>query len=356
MAEKIGTITGVVRRIIVSSDGTKREYYLGSIRSDVAKALTFVPVALEEVKNSPLNQNVEDGYQRQGSPARMRKFTEFLMAHPLSVIPPVVLSGRNKWKFIGDDDFGLLDIFGSAAVMDGQHRLGGLVILFEKHATIRTIDFILIPDLPLSEEIKEFTTINSMQRGVSKSLTGRNSITEIPEAQIAELLNNDEDSPFFKRISIVAKKPGELFSFAGVMKDAKRTFAGKLDDLLIDTKVEYMKRYWTIIADEFSEEWNDMDRLDEREPMQFKLLETTGLSAWSLAGPDILAPAFNPMTYTIDWDAVAQLIRIVAASGLDLAKDGEFRGLTGEVGAARIHKKIQSMLPQMTIQAGNYSE
>jgi len=50
MAEKIGTITGVVRRTIVSSDGSKRDYYLGSIRSDVAKALTFVPVALEETK------------------------------------------------------------------------------------------------------------------------------------------------------------------------------------------------------------------------------------------------------------------------------------------------------------------
>jgi hypothetical protein len=50
------------------------------------------------------------------------------------------------------------------------------------------------------------------------------------------------------------------------------------------------------------------------------------------------------------------LIRIVAASGLDLSKDGEFEGLTGEVGAARIHKKIQSMLPQMTIQTDDDSE
>jgi hypothetical protein len=167
---------------------------------------------------------------------------------------------------------------------------------------------------------------------------------------------NHEDSPFSKRITLTKRKPGELFSFASVVNNVRRTFDGKLNDLLIDTKVEYMKRYWTIIADEFSEEWDDIERLDAREPMQFKLLETTGLSAWSLAGRDILAPAFNPVTHTMDWDAVATLIRIVAASGLDLSKDGEFAGLTGEVGAARIHKKIQTMLPQMTIQTDADSE
>jgi DNA sulfur modification protein DndB len=354
MAEKIGTIAGVVRRTIVSSDGSKRDYYLGSIRSDVAKALTFVPVALEETKNSPLNENMENGYQRQGSPARMKKFTQFLMEHPLSVIPPVVLSGRSHWKFTGDDDFGSLDIYAPAAVMDGQHRLGGLVILFEKHATIRSIDFMLIPDLPLAEEKIEFTIINGTQRGVSKGLVEY--IKGTYEAEVAELLNEDEDSPFAKRITLVKRKPGELFSFASVVNNVRRTFDGKLNDLLMDTKLEYMKRYWTIIADEFSEEWDDIERLDAREPMQFKLLETTGLSAWSLAGRDILAPAFNPVTHTMDWEAVAKLIRIVAASGLDLSKDGEFAGLTGEVGAARIHKKIQSMLPQMTIQTDDDSE
>ena len=355
MAEKIGTITGVARRTIISSDGSKRDYYLGSIRSDVAKALTFVPVALEETKNSPLNENLENGYQRQGSPSRMKKFTEFLMEHPLSVIPPVVLSGRSNWKYTGDGDFGSLDIYAPAAVIDGQHRLGGLVILFEKHATIRSIDFMLIPDLPLEDEKTEFTTINGTQRGVSKGLVKY--IEGSADAEIAQMLNEDEDSPFTRRITLVQKKPGELFTYAAVVNNVKRTFAdGKLNDLLLDTKLEYLKRYWTIIADEFPEEWNDIERVDAREPMQFKLLETTGLSAWSLAGSDILAPAFNPVTHTMDWEAVAKLIRTVAASGLDLAKDGEFQGLTGEVGAAKIHKKIQSLLPQMTIQANDESE
>jgi DNA sulfur modification protein DndB len=354
MAEKIGTITGVARRTIVASDGSKRDYYLGSMRSDVAKALTFVPVALEETKNSPLNENLEDGYQRQGSPSRMKRFTQFLMEHPLSVVPPVVLSGRSNWKFVGEGEYGSLDIYAPAAVMDGQHRLGGLVMLFEKHATIRSIDFILIPDLPLDEEKIEFTTINGTQRGVSKGLVEY--IKGSHEAEVAELLNEDENSPFAKRITLVQRRPGELFTFAAVVNNVRRTFDGKLNDLMVDVKLDYMIRYWTIIADEFSEEWNDIERLDAREPMQFKLLETTGLSAWSLAGRDILAPAFNSVTHTMDWEAVAKVIRIVAASGLDLSKEGEFAGLTGEVGAARIHKKIQQLLPPMTIQANGDSE
>ena len=348
MADKLGTISGVVRRTIASTDGQKREYFTGVIRSDVAKALTFVPVAIEETKNSPLNEDLTDGYQRQGSVSRMKQFMQFLMAHPLSVVPPVVLSGRSNWKFVGDSDFGSIEVFGPAAIMDGQHRLGGLVLLFEKQEIIRNIDFILIPDLPISDEKDEFTTINGTQRGVSKSLQAY--IKGTDEALVAEELNNDPDSPFLKRITLAARKPGELFTFATVVNNIRRTFDGKLSDLIDDAKIEYMKRYWEIIADQFPQEWSDIDRLDKKEPLEYKLLEATGLSAWSLAGRDILAPAFNPVTRTIDWDGVAKMVKIVASSGLDLTKDGEFKGLTGEVGAAQIHKKIQSLLPAMIIQ------
>jgi len=348
MTEIIGTITNAVRRVITSPDGGERQYFIGTIRSDLAKSLTFVPVALEETKNSPLNENLENGYQRQGSPSRMKAFTKFLIEHPLSVIPPIVLSGRSKWKFVGDSNFGQLEIYAPAAVIDGQHRLGGLVILHEKHEVIRSIDFILIPDLPLEEEKVEFVTINGTQRGVSKSL--QEYIKGTDEALIAEELNNNQDSPFLNRIKITQPKPGELFTFAAVVNNIRRTFSdGKLSDLLVDVKIEYMKRYWVIIADQFPEEWNDIDRLDAKEDMEFKLLETTGLSAWSLAGSDILAPSFDPVTRTMNWESVMRLVQIVANSGLDLRKDGDFVGRTGEVGAVLIHKKIQSHLPAMSI-------
>ena len=83
----------------------------------------------------------------------------------------------------------------------------------------------------------------------------------------------------------------------------------------------------------------------DRSPQLFKLLETTGLIAWSLSGSDILGPAFDPITKTMNWDMVRAKIAAVAVEGmLDWRKDGEFQGLTGEVGGAKIHKKIQAIL------------
>jgi DNA sulfur modification protein DndB len=348
VAEKIATISGVVRKVIEAPDGKTREYFVGTIRSDQAKELTFVPVALVEAKNSPLNQDLENGYQRQGSPSRMRKFTEFLLNNPLSVIPPVVLSGRSNWKFSGEGDFGVVDIYGPAAVIDGQHRLGGLVVLHEKHKLLRSIDFILVPDLSLQDEETEFMTINSKQRGVAKNLITW--LEDSNEAQIAQRLNDEPGSPFEKRITITQARPGELFSFASMVKNIGRTFDdGRLEGLHEDTKYDYLTTYWEYIADTFDDEWRgDLERLEAKEPMQFKLLETTGLIAWSIAAKDILAPSFNAITHTMDWNAVRMMITTVRDNGLDLDKNGEFANATGEVGGPKIARKIQSLLPTMS--------
>ena len=43
-----------------------------------------------------------------------------------SIIPPVLLSDRGKWNFKGNSQIGELEINHKAAVVDGQHRLGGM--------------------------------------------------------------------------------------------------------------------------------------------------------------------------------------------------------------------------------------
>ena len=143
----VGEITGVIEK----TQG-EQKYLFGTIRSDKIKNVTFVPV-IESSPKTYLNEITEDGYQRPGSLSRMRAFAKFLKDNPNSVVPPVLLSGRGAWKWQPrgqGQDSGRLIIQDKAAVVDGQHRLGGFVFLYEDSGDVREISFILLPNLTRS--------------------------------------------------------------------------------------------------------------------------------------------------------------------------------------------------------------
>lgn len=343
MADKpVATLSNVVRRQVKNPDtGEKRYFYVGTIRSDLARALTFVPV-LEHSTKTYLEEKLDNGYQRPGSAARMRQFAQYVSENPLSVVPPVILSGRDAWRYKGASDVGSLEIFDSAAVVDGQHRLGGFVYLYDSDKQPREVDFFLLADLTLEQEKEEFLAINNTQRGVPKSINVL--LEQSDDSLVGSELNSRDDSPFRSRITIAKAPPGALFSLAAVAKNVGRTFShGAFTDVSVDKKIDIMVDYWNRISDAFPEEWDDINR--KGSDKQFKLLETTGLIAWSLAGSDVLGPSFDPDMGMMNWDVVGAKIEHLAMPGaLDWRKDGEFQGLTGEVGGARIHKKMQQVL------------
>ena len=162
---QIGEIAGVVQK----TQGTQK-YLFGTIRSDKVKNMTFVPV-IEPSRKTCLNEIIEAGYQRPGSLTRMRAFAKFLKENPNSIIPPILLSGRGKWKFESaaqEQDSGKLIIQERAAILDGQHRLGGFVHLYESEEDVRDVSFILLPDLTPEQETKEFITVNNTKKGYLK--------------------------------------------------------------------------------------------------------------------------------------------------------------------------------------------
>lgn len=336
----VARLPNVVRRTIADpASGETREYYLGTVRSDLAKSLTVVPVK-EQSRRTYLMEDLVDGYQRPASATRMRVFGTYVREHPLSVVPPVVLSGRDSWKFVGKGDMGEIEVFGPAAIVDGQHRVGGYVYLYEAENLLRNVDFILLDGLTRDEEIAEFLSINDTQKGVPKSLNIL--LGQSDEAILGVALDEDEGSPLKGRIAQVTKTKDHLFTLAAVAKNIGRTFAhGAFEATGIDTKLDVLIKYWDLISEMFPDEWEDVSR----RPQESKLLETTGLIAWSLAAEDILGPAFDPDTQTVNWDMVrAKIERLAVQGALDWRKDGEFQGLTGEVGGGKIHRKIQSLL------------
>ena len=342
-SEIIGEITGVIEK----TQGTQK-YLFGTITSDKIKNVTFVPV-IEPSRKTPLNEIEEGGYQRPGSLYRMRAFARFLKENPNSIVPPVLLSGRGNWQFQHGEhgqDSGQLLIEGQAVVVDGQHRLGGFVILYESEGDVRDISFLLLPNLTEEKEKQEFLTINNSQKGVPRALTEY--LEETDDGQVAWGLNEDADSPFKGKITRTTIQPNQLFSLHSVARQVRQLFLlGDVQDLDVDRKIEYMSRFWTIIADQLEEEWSDIEKLEGpevvgRRGFNHKLLELTGLIAWAHTGAQIFSRSYSE-EMGMNWDNVKRLVK--AASGIDWRKDGQYEGRTGEAGGTVMANNMTRFLP-----------
>jgi DNA sulfur modification protein DndB len=345
-------IENVQRFTREDGDGNTLVYYTGLMSSDVAKDATYVPVMKNlSGSKSPLNEK-SNGYQRPGSGARMRTFSRYLRDHPVAIVPPVLLSTRDKWTFIEGEyeDFGDLEIRGPAAIIDGQHRLGGFISLYDTDELILDIDFIAYEGLSADEEAQVFHTINGNAKGVPKGLGAV--IQGSWSTQVAMRLNEDSGSPFFGHFYIASRREvqGASFNLSSIDKEVKRTFShGSFSALVesedIDAMYEIMQSYWDLIAEYFPVEWEDL--YEKPRDQEYKLLELTGIIAWSAAATDLLGPSYDPDTKEMDWERVRELIAQIATSGLlDLRKDGEFANAVGLVGGPMIHRKIQRILSQ----------
>ena len=164
-------------------DPTGLTYFLGVLHASEIKELTMVPVVTMSPPTTEdaalqLNENSQNGYQRAGEAKRMQQIAEFVQKRPACVIPPVLLSCRGQWTFEPNSkssSVGTLVAVDLAAIVDGQHRLGGLWLLARDHNSPdelrnRVIPFMAIADMSLEDEKQEFVDINGNQRGVKKSL------------------------------------------------------------------------------------------------------------------------------------------------------------------------------------------
>lgn len=351
---KFGEILGVIEK----TQGS-RKYLFGTISSDKIKDVTFVPV-IERSRKTYLNEIEENGYQRPGSDSRMRKFSRFLKENPNSVVPPVLLSGRGNWQFKSgghEQDSGKLIIQGKAVIVDGQHRLGGFVHLYEQEGDIRDVSFILLPNLNHTEEKEEFVVVNNTQQGVPRALTAYLDDDD-DDAKIGWSLNLLPDSPFKGRITRTRMQRGHLFALNSVARQVKRMFSLdgiELDPYLnISQKIEIVSQFWEIISNQLTTEWSDIEKLDDsdtkgRRDFEYKLLELTGLIAWAYTGARIFARSYKEEAQNMDWDQVSYLVE--AASGIDWRKDGEYAGRTGEAGGKVMAAEMIQMLPAEAVEA-----
>jgi DNA sulfur modification protein DndB len=343
----IGEIGGVVKKQV----GTQ-VYYLATVLSDKIKGITFVPVIDPSKKGTYVSEDTTDGYQRPGTKSRMSAFRKYLKTNVNSYIPPVLISSREGWRFEpnkGEQHYGSLILDAPAAIVDGQHRIGGYIALFEEDNDVRPIDLVVLAGLTREAEMREFITVNSTQRGVPKALT--EFLEDQEAARLAWSLNVDPESPFFGRITRTTMAKENLFALHSVAGEIERLFKhGKLADLDEDKKLDILIKYWEAIREERPEEWSDINKLDGedatgRKDFDYKLLELTGFIAWSRIAYEILGRSYLE-GIGMAWDNVTNLVRVCGE--VDWRKEGQYVGRTGLAGAAVIVSDMQRLLPADT--------
>jgi DNA sulfur modification protein DndB len=338
----------LIKNVLMRNSGVHK-YYFGSIDASMLKNLTYVPLDQENPKPCPYLHEKKGGYQRWGSLTRMKLFRDYLKSQPTAFIPPLLISAR-KWVFKPTNEvIGQLEVHGSAAIIDGQHRAGGFIAHYEEDNIDRPVDVLVYINLSEEDEKKLFLDVNSTQVGIAKGLKV---YLEGGEAsRIATALDEDQDSPFYHRISKQTLRKNQLFKLHSFAGGIEKTFAhGKLENLDEDGRVAAMKRYWGIIADVYADQWgSDIEILDDprggRSKITYKLLELTGYLAWSYLGPQILGD-FYTSGHGFNWLAIED--RIGACSGIDWRKDGQYEGRTGSAGASVIKLDLERLLPSVT--------
>jgi len=267
----------------------KRKYYVFVIQPE--KLLHGVTYVHRREESNP--EEVSKAYQRMLNKKRLEKIHEYVEKG--GFFPNnIILNFTQKPKFdsfgpkaeFGDIAYGILTFppyYGSAWVIDGQHRLYGYSK--SKKRTTATLPVLAFECLNAKDQGNLFVDINKEQKAVSSNLLwdlypdiyhgAKEERCQILRATslIVKRLNFESDSPLRKHIYIpsVPKEPKEVtnLTIANVcdgIKDNRLIYReeGLLYDKDYDYTVDFaskkIKVYFDVIAKSFPEDWKKGDK------------------------------------------------------------------------------------------------
>ena len=313
-------------------------YYLGVIEPAQIMQLTFVPCEISVASlDNVLNVRSKDGYQREGDISRMKKIKTHYQGSDGSLIPPVLLSTRGRWQFVPSktgSHFGSISAEDCAAIIDGQHRLGGLSLLAadvngDSETQPRKIPFMAAEFTDIENEKLQFEIINDEQKGIPKShlkfINKGGSFAGI----VAYALREAEDSVFSGRIGVATRKDWELITFGAAESLVSLTFdaffcqnAFRPGEGSKETQAKGLRVlliYWQTVEKCFPELWSDMKKMPQvgvpksssfpgRNKFKYRLLEETGLRAFAKLGSKVLNSAYLRESGDIAWETVERIL------------------------------------------------
>jgi DGQHR domain-containing protein len=294
------------------------------------KAAELFFVSTYDSKDPLSNALDQHGYQRPPSPNRFPEIGSYYSQDSNSYkIPPVIISVRlsdaeDIGRFLkllnaGDVD-GIKAAFGEhvASVVDGQHRVKGLIYAWKKNPEfLPQIPCTLYFGLSFIEEANMFNTINATQRKLPKALieTTRGDITETSDPGYAQQIRRltfslcrDEDSVWgpidgVEQINMTGvRDPNRPVTYEGLRRSTSNMFPAnvltRFSAIDENLPLKYAKRYWAAIADACAEAWRgipssrtviDPDTgLEMIEKIKYRIKDLVGVASLAKLGKDII--------------------------------------------------------------------
>jgi DGQHR domain-containing protein len=302
--------------------------YQAALTPPKADELFFV--SRYDAKDPLSNAFDQHGYQRPPTSARFPEIGSYYAADENRYrIPPIIISVRlsnpeDIKRFLklldaGDID-GIRAAFGEhvASVVDGQHRLYGLIYAWKKDSEfLPQIPFTLYFGLNFIDEANLFNTINATQRKLPKALieTTKGDITEASDANYAQQIRRltfslcrDDDSVWgpvdgAEQINMTGvRDPNRPVTYEGLRRSTSNMFPVQLLTRLsaIDENLplKYAKRYWAGVASACAEAWNGIPAtrtiidpltgFQTVERIKYRIKDLVGVASLAKLGKDVI--------------------------------------------------------------------
>ncbi len=161
-AKRVSSFSSVraVRFDALTCKQNSTEFYVVVLPNDILKSTCFV---------SRREENPEKGFQRSLNESRAKDITKYLDEVKGIIPSALILSAQDSAKFSFDRNSNKVSFVTNSRsfmVLDGQHRLWGLISSRNKHC----IPVVIFNKLNVSNEVKLFIDINTTQKGVPKTL------------------------------------------------------------------------------------------------------------------------------------------------------------------------------------------
>lgn len=220
-------VDGLERKVLATRGKMGGEtFYAFLIRPDELLKIAYV--------GHKASRDLEDleTYQRMLQPRRLKKIAEYINEggkFPTNIVVNLKVGRRNGLRFdmkekFGDEALGVLHLpatYGSAWIIDGQHRLYGYA--YAREASAFNEDATVVPvlayeNLPADKEMNLFIDINSRQVKVNTGLLvelyadlhwqspDSEKAFQSQLSRVASRLNQRSTSPLYERMVVTGKK------------------------------------------------------------------------------------------------------------------------------------------------------